>query len=55
MKSNPVKIQIVKKIDNVYVLYFPTMNITLTVNKYYYQRMLNSTEEFQFINPVNAA
>lgn len=50
MKNTPVKIKLVKKIANVYVLIFPKLSISLTVNKNCYQRMLNNPEKYEFTN-----
>lgn len=49
MKNEPVKIRMIRKVANVYVLLFLNMNISLTVNEYYYQKMLLTPDEYQFI------
>ena len=49
MKNKPVKIKLVRKVANVYVLLFPKLDISLTVNEYYYQKMLHSPDEYEFI------
>jgi hypothetical protein len=50
MKNKPIKIQLKRKVKSVYVLFFPFMNISLTVNEYYYKQLLNNTKEYEFIN-----
>lgn len=54
MKNKPVKIQLIRKVANIYVLLFPKLNITLTVNEFYYNKMLNNTDDYLFIK-TNAA
>ena len=49
MRNKPVKIKLIRKVANVYVLLFTKLNISLTVNEYYYQKMLHTPEEYQFI------
>lgn len=49
MKNKPVKIKLVRKVANVYVLLFPRLDISLTVNEYYYQKMRHNTDEYEFI------
>jgi hypothetical protein len=53
MKKKPVKIKLVRKVANVYVLLFPKLNISLTVNEYFYQKMLRNSEEYEFMNSKN--
>ena len=50
MKKKPVKIRLIRKVANVYILSFPTLNISLTVNDYFYYKMLHNTEEYEFVN-----
>ena len=50
MKNTPVKIKLVRKVAKVYVLLFLEINISLTVNEFYYQKMLQNSEEYEFIN-----
>ena len=50
MKNSPVKIKLVRKVANIYVLLFTELNISLTVNNYYYHRMLQNTDEYEFVN-----
>ncbi len=50
MKNTPVKIKLVRKVANVYVLLFPRLDISLTVNEYYYQKMRHSPDEYEFIS-----
>jgi hypothetical protein len=49
MKKIPVKIKLIRKVANVYVLLFPKLNISLTVNEYYYQKMLGNSDDYEFI------
>mgnify|MGYP005992916607 CR=1 FL=1 len=49
MKNRPVQIRLIRKVANVYVLLFPRINISLTVNEYYYQKMLRTPDEYEFI------
>ena len=49
MKNKPVKIKLVRKVANVYVLLFPRLDISLTVNESNYQRMRHSPDEYEFI------
>jgi hypothetical protein len=49
MKNRPVKIRLIRKVANVYVLLFPKLNISLTVNEYYYQKMRHDTDEYEFV------
>jgi len=49
MKNKPVKIKVVRKVANVYVLRFPKLDISLTVNEYFYQKMRRHPDEYEFI------
>ncbi len=49
MKNKPVKIRLIRKVANVYVLLFTNLNISLTVNEFYYQKMLRSPDEYEFV------
>ncbi len=49
MKSNPVKVKFVKSYGNIFEVKFSDLDIPMTVNKYYYQKMVNSPKEFLFI------
>jgi hypothetical protein len=50
MKNKPIEIKLIRKVANVYVLLFPKLNISLTVNEYYYQKMLQNSDEYEFTN-----
>ena len=53
MKNKPVKIRLIRKVANVYVLLFPVLNISLTVNKYYYNKMLHHIDELLLLPEID--
>lgn len=49
MKSEPTPIRFIKAYGNQYEIKFPSLKNPLTVSRYYYERMVNSPDEFKFI------
>lgn len=47
MKKNPTKVKLIKSYGNIFLIKFPKFN--LTVNRYYYEKMANSPDEFLFL------
>jgi len=38
-----------RKVSNVYVILFTQLGISMTVNEYQYQKMVNTPEEYEFV------
>lgn len=49
MKTQPIPIKFIKAYGNQYEIKFPNLKKPLTVTRYYYERLVNSPEEFTFI------
>lgn len=48
-KPTPTLVKLVKSYGNEYLIKFPKLKIEITVSKYYYNKISNSPNEYQFI------
>lgn len=49
MKNIPINVTLIKSYGNIFEVKFSDLEIPMTINKYYYQKMINSPKEFHFI------
>lgn len=49
MKSKPTLVKLVKSYGNKYDVKFPKLKFEITIDRYYYNKMSNSPEEYKFI------
>ena len=49
MESKPTIVKLVKAYGNEYLIKFPKLKLEMTIDRYYYNKMSNSPNEYQFI------
>ncbi|WP_299679433.1 hypothetical protein [uncultured Tenacibaculum sp.] len=50
MKIKPTFVRLIKCHGNEFEIEFPKIKLSLSVNRYYYEKMSNSPNEFVFIS-----
>ncbi len=49
MAENIKKVKFIKSYGNQYVIQFPNLKEPLTIDRYFYEKMVRSPEKFKFI------